>query len=867
MIPILYTNDENLFTSNGLGRLSDCISCTVREERNGIFECEFIYPINGVHYPDIKEGCLIYCTHDDSRNPQPFEIYKRSAEINGRVTFNAHHISYRLSGVIVKPFSMTNVTVAEALSALASNAVIDPQFTLLTNKSTEADFSVGAPSSIRERLGGVEGSILDAYGGGEYKWDKFTVTLYSARGADNGVTIRYGKNLTDIKAERSIEGRYTGVVPFWRDDAGNMVTLPEWFITADEMPTINDYWTNEDDTIIRDDSENPFEFNHVIVELAAMDLSNQWESPPTVAQLREKAQSRLSASKAWETEENIDVDFVALWQTPEYEDVAALQRVQLCDTVSVYYPAFDVELKKKVIKTIYNSLLDRYDSIELGMPQSSFADVITEKTVDLMSGYVRSDRMQAAIQNATRLIQGGLGGYVVFNTNADGQPQEILIMDTDSTTTAVNVIRLNKNGIGFSTSGYGGTYHTAWTIDGHFVADFIDTGTLNADLITTGSMSGARITAGTITADKMNVNNLAAISADLGTITAGSISANLITSGTLSADRISGGVIRSDDGNGYWSLTNGRLSIRSATLTDQYISIENGTIYSYYVDKTNSVRISSSTLYFYDPEYTYANAYFTNGEWNYDGASNKHAVLDVRCQKGIVFYANATPALIINNGLNPFGNTEDIIADASTRFKKAVYFNGTVEFNSTTTFNSASYFYATAYTRALTPNSDNTFKIGTSDKMYSEVWTNSVDFATSVYINYNASSDKIYSSKSITQGSDERLKNIYQYDDRYDDLLEDLEPIIYAWKDRPDGSRYVGLGARKTAAILDKHGIKDSGFVGIGIDDKGEEVYGIDYTELSVMLLRKVQKQEKRIKELENTLYDVLKRLEKLEGN
>ena len=96
--------------------------------------------------------------------------------------------------------------------------------------------------------------------------------------------------------------------------------------------------------------------------------------------------------------------------------------------------------------------------------------------------------MQKAIARATKLIQGGLGGHVVFNTNADGEPQEILIMDTDDVTTAVNVIRMNLNGIGFSSHGYAGPYNTAWTIDGHFVADYIDTGTLDADLIKAGRL-------------------------------------------------------------------------------------------------------------------------------------------------------------------------------------------------------------------------------------------------------------------------------------------------------------------------------------------------------------------------------------------
>lgn len=116
MIPILYPQSETRFRNNGLGRLVDCISCVVTEERNGIYECEFQYPVTGQHYSDIQEGRIIFCTHDDTRTGQPFEIYKRSAEINGVVTFNASHISYRLSKVTLEPFTATSC--AHALSEI-----------------------------------------------------------------------------------------------------------------------------------------------------------------------------------------------------------------------------------------------------------------------------------------------------------------------------------------------------------------------------------------------------------------------------------------------------------------------------------------------------------------------------------------------------------------------------------------------------------------------------------------------------------------------------------------------------------------------------------------------------------------------------
>ena len=111
MTPILFSKGATDFSTNGLGRLSDCISCTVTEERNGIYEVEFTYPITGAHYSEIEEGCVIACTHDDKHDVQPFDIYARSVPIDGIVTFNARHISYRLCNVILRPFSSRTMPV------------------------------------------------------------------------------------------------------------------------------------------------------------------------------------------------------------------------------------------------------------------------------------------------------------------------------------------------------------------------------------------------------------------------------------------------------------------------------------------------------------------------------------------------------------------------------------------------------------------------------------------------------------------------------------------------------------------------------------------------------------------------------------
>lgn len=486
MIPILYDNNERTFASNGLGRLADCLECTVTEQRNGVYEAEFIYPITGVHYKDIIEGRIISVTHDEKGDRQPFVIYRRSAVIDGRVTFYAHHVSYDLSGVIVSPFSATSP--AAALTFIKNNSITDNPFEFWTDKASGGSMEVDVPTPAKALLGGREGSILDVFGGGEYEFDGFTVKLYQNRGHDSGVTIRYGKNLTNLRQERETLDLYNAVVPYWRDNQNGDLIYGD-VVTGNGGVEETALWTDHNDIYITDENGNEFEFKYVKNITTTMDLSQEFEEMPTKSELEERALQILNSNQPWVPSESIDVDFVALWQTEEYKSVAPLQRVGLCDTVSVYYPELGVDaVEVKVVKTVYNVLLDRFDSLELGQPKASFAEVISAETsTEVLTK--STSMMEEAIEAATSLITGGMGGHVVFSLDANGKPQEILIMDTEDAATAVHVLRMNVNGIGFSSNGINGPFNTAWTLNGNFVADFITAGTMQANRIKGGTLT------------------------------------------------------------------------------------------------------------------------------------------------------------------------------------------------------------------------------------------------------------------------------------------------------------------------------------------------------------------------------------------
>lgn len=472
MIPILYESTEKNFTTNGLGRLKDAISCYVIEERNGSYELEMDYPVNGIHYSDLKVDRIIYAMPADGKDPQPFRIYKISRPLSGQVSVSAEHISYLLSTAVVMPFTASSCTATMAY--LDSNIVGADSFTFWTDKEVTGTFKLEKPTEARTVLGGTSGSILDTYGTGEYEFDKFTVKLHLHRGEDRGVTIRYGKNLADLTAEQDITNVYTGIVPYAsnQDDDGNEVSvvLPEKVIK----------------------SEHTGDYAYPLYKVVDFSSQNQDgdEGTLSVDELRSLAEKYVKDNDGWEITDSLTVSFVALWQTDEYKNIAPLERVSLCDTVHVIYTDLGVNVKAKVTKTDFDVLNERYNSIELGEASNNLSKTLNEainKSNTALSDKVSA--LPAAIKRATNLITGGLGGYVVIKTNANGQPEELLIMDTDDIDTATKVWRWNQNGLGYSSTGYNGTYGLAMTKDGEIVADFITTGTLDASLIKTGTIS------------------------------------------------------------------------------------------------------------------------------------------------------------------------------------------------------------------------------------------------------------------------------------------------------------------------------------------------------------------------------------------
>ena len=472
MIPVLYKANATNFKTYGIGTLTDCTFCEVTEERNGSYELVLKYPTNGPLYTEIQTERLIKAKPNDTSDNQLFRIYRITTPIENIITVYAQHISYDLCNIAELIWSDENMSAPLVMNKIFSNTATTHNFTCSTDYSSSKPFSVSRPQSVRACLGGAEGSMLSLWGG-EFEWDNFNVIHHQGRGTSTGVVIEYGKNLTSLEQDADITSVYTDLLPYAviTDEDGNetVITLTEQILPIAETSLV------QRKTLIKDFTDS-FDMDAVITEEA----------------LRAKAEKYIEDNPLGVESPELKISFEPLWKQPEY--AAVLERVSLCDRVTVRHVNLGVQATAKVTKTVYDSLAEKYVSVTLGSIRNSLIDSVSDTQAAIENTANKIERlpslMASAIQNATNLITGQTGGYVVLHTESEnGQPYELLILDAPSIDDAVNVWRWNVGGLGFSSHGYNGPYETAITADGQIVANFITSGTLVANIIKAGILS------------------------------------------------------------------------------------------------------------------------------------------------------------------------------------------------------------------------------------------------------------------------------------------------------------------------------------------------------------------------------------------
>lgn len=455
MIPILSTTGT--LTGQGLGRLTEALSCIVTHEVNGEYELRMTYPVTGERYADIAENLVVWAEPDNLTPAQAFRIYRITRPLNGIVTIYARHIAYDMSGIVVKPFTASSLTTA--LSSIAPNSSPSCPFTITSTRTVATQMKVTVPTPLWGLLGGQQGSFLDIYGG-EWDFNNYTADLKTHLGMDRGVTVRYGKNLTKLEQDVTIEATYAGVFPFWYDEeSGVLVKLS------------GDYISITGATGSR---------------LLLLDFSDEWETAPTEVQLQARANAYITANDPGTPKISWKVNMAMLSQSEEFANLAILEQVMLGDTIHVYYEPMNLTASARAVKLEYDVLLERYNTVTLGRVKANMAKIVaTEKKDTAQAFKSMKSTLEKAIDSATDFITNG-AGYMRFIYNSSDELQEIVSLDNADISQAQSVWRWNNGGFGHSSTGYAGPYTLAITQNGAIVADFITAGTMAGNRIRTG---------------------------------------------------------------------------------------------------------------------------------------------------------------------------------------------------------------------------------------------------------------------------------------------------------------------------------------------------------------------------------------------
>jgi phage minor structural protein len=454
----IYNATETDFNNNGLGFLEDfTINPKIIEELNGELSLSFEYSIDGVNSQYLIENNIIRANYDGSF--QLFKIKKAPKNLK-RITIYALHIFYNLANNFLEDVRPENMNGASALDHILRNTQYENSFIAFSDIDN-INTAYYVEKNPVQAIISEDNSLCNLWGG-ELERDNFTVKLLSRRGADNGVKISYGKNMKQFEEAYDDSNFATRIFP----KGSNNLKLPEKYI---DSPLIDNY----PQIVIK-----PITFDDVTID------ENTTEEQ-ALNMLRSKVQELYSAGIDV-PKLNVKVDWQDLSKTEEYySKYNVFETVRLGDTITV--ETHNTTLTTRVIKIIYDCILEKYTNFELGNFKPSFFDnqlQIVKEQIQVNN----TSMLNSAKAEATSLINSANGGY------ATKTQSEFMILDTGNPATAQQVSRWNINGLGYSSNGINGVYDTAITKDGKLVLD----------RATVGQLDGIYIKGGSITSDKID---------------------------------------------------------------------------------------------------------------------------------------------------------------------------------------------------------------------------------------------------------------------------------------------------------------------------------------------------------------------------
>ncbi len=460
---ILYDKKEKEFSNRGLGTLIDTIECTVKEKKNGMYEAYLEYPLYAPKASFLIEENIFYCS--TPRGMQPFRIYRTVPDEETKIkSIYAEHIFYDLASNFIEDTNIVGRNGIGAIQQLLEKTQYSNDFIGFSDIDNIANSRQVRKSPVAAILDTDEDECILNRWGGELQRDKFQVRLLTRYGADRGVVIKYGKNLTGLIVDCDYSSITTRIMP----QGYNGLFLPEKYV---DSPLIDNYVFPRISKI---------EFSDIKVKDENSEDGYETKEQAYEA-LRNEVKKLYSESKIDMPKTTMTVNMIALQDTEEYKNLAILERLYPFDTVTIKHSKLNMNIKVDMNYYEWDSLADKYISMEFASDKSSFVETTaTINNVKKKMDELQQSVLQEAKQTATGLINNGLGGYVLKTRD------ELLIMDTDDINTAQKIWRWNMGGLGYSSTGYNGEFGLAMTADGAIVADFITTGSLNAGIITTG---------------------------------------------------------------------------------------------------------------------------------------------------------------------------------------------------------------------------------------------------------------------------------------------------------------------------------------------------------------------------------------------
>jgi phage minor structural protein len=325
------------FEYNGYGILRDFISNPIiTEVLNGDYILEFEYAKSGWLQEYLIEENIIKAPNNGS--DQLFRIYFTSKTLKG-VRVLAKHVAFDLNDNFLEDVRPENLNAEDALNYVLERTNFVHGFTGWSDIETLAT-AYYIRRNFNDIFFNADNSFIKTWGG-EFQFDNLTIKLYEHRGSDNGLSIRYGKNLTGINIDLDFSTVVTRIMPI----GNNGLLLPELYVDSDYIDIYHSPVIKTLDVSVGEDEETTLEQAYEIMrETAQKEFTNGIDLPTTTAR----------------------IDFIELSKVKEYEDYASLESVSLGDTIHVYVPQLNVDTNVRVTKTEYDCLKERFTKVELG---------------------------------------------------------------------------------------------------------------------------------------------------------------------------------------------------------------------------------------------------------------------------------------------------------------------------------------------------------------------------------------------------------------------------------------------------------------------------------------------------------------------